>query len=461
MSTETAQLVKYQRDWLADRARQKLLVKSRRIGGSHVLALAIASAAAGIDLIARTREKPRSQVVVSASDAQAKKLLARVVHVLRGFETVTGALIDGEPLVQSVALRNGTKIEAFSCNPASLRGEGADVSLDEFAAAPHQDALWAAAKPIADATLGARDGFCIRIVSTPLGDANMFHRFARGDLSSSWSTHTVTLQDAIADGFPLTGSIDSFREEIGDDETFAQEYECSFLSSSARYISSELLDTCTHDGPPPPNCELGGSGMDVARGGRHKSASVTLLKASDGALYVRDVRVERNMPWDAQEAWAGELLGMSRSLAVDATGLGNQFGERLAQRHGSRVLPIVFTAPIKAELFSGLRLAFERRMLRIPAGNVDLRRAILSIRRKITLAGNTTFDLVDDAHGHGDEAVALALALHASGGAAGRLGESFEPRILTRPSDPYRDFIRGPRGGPYGDRHDRFERKYR
>jgi phage FluMu gp28-like protein len=163
--------------------------------------------------------------------------------------------------------------------------------------------------------------------------------------------------------------------------------------------------------------------MDVARTG-HKSSVVELDKDSGGGLWLlaENIRSERGMPWPAQEAWAGEVVARCGTLALDATGIGTQFGERLVEQHGSSVIPLKFDIAVKERIFSGLRLALERQgsngkpRLRLPRDNPQLRRAVLSLRRRYSTAGNTIYDLDESAAGHGDEAVALALAVEACGG---------------------------------------------
>jgi phage FluMu gp28-like protein len=424
----------YQQAYLADRSTQKGVVKSRRIGFSEVVAFESAQRAAGVLLlpgIPASVGKGVNQLVVSAGGAQAVDLLTRIVRHLKA---LLGIGLPGVPTIVResatiVVLSNGVYLRAFSTNPASLRGFRGDVILDEFAACPHQDKLWAAAYSCAGATLGDPAGFCIRMVGTPLGDSNYFWRAMAGDLKQAWSVHKVTIDDAVAAGFPLrdkdgrAGTVQDLIDEIGDVELFNQEYRASFLSSSARYISEDLFDACSFAIPldktwrdiRPVHASPAGAGMDVARTG-HKSSIVELEKDAGGALWTSSIRSERNMPWPAQETWADEVVARCGTLAVDVTGIGNQFGERLVARHHSRIVPVQFNTASKDMLFSGLRLALERKKLHV-LNDPHMRRAVLSLRRRYSAAGNTVYDLDESAQGHGDEAVALALSVHAAGGA--------------------------------------------
>jgi phage FluMu gp28-like protein len=229
--------VAYQLRWLHDQAPQKAVVKSRRIGFSEVVAFECACRAAGVDLINGRNVKPVNQNIISASHAQAKELLARCARHLEalGKATPEGTLID-TPGQTIVKLRNGAKLIAFSSNPRTIRGYEGDVTLDEFGNTANQDKVWAAAAPLAKPNLGTPTGYKIRVVGTPEGDGNRFYRICEGNLSKRFSVHKVDVRQAVADGFPLMAqdeagnavpaTIDDLRDEIGDPDTFAQEYLC-------------------------------------------------------------------------------------------------------------------------------------------------------------------------------------------------------------------------------------------
>jgi phage FluMu gp28-like protein len=445
-----ARFLPYQVDWLSDRTQRRVAVKSRRVGFSEVAAAECAAALVGFDLVTGDVVRPRPQVIASASQNHSRDLLARVATTLHAFEQVAGPLIaDGGEQVFRLQLRNGMTATAVPASASALRGLEGDLLLDEIGAMPHAAEIFAAGKPVTDPNLGNPDGYRVSAIGTPLGDGSFFHDIARGQRSAGWSVHEVSIHTAIAQGFPLRGTLDEFREEIGDSDVFAQEYECVFLSAAGRYISEALFDDAVVQVPEgkqwqdmiPAHSRVAGAGFDVARRGKHKSASCELWADSGGKLWLRELRTERGMPWHAQEAWADEIAGRCSHLAVDASGLGSQFGERLAERHGSTVEPVVFTAPFKEQLFSGLRLALERGMLKLP-NSPELRRAVLSLRRRFTDSGNTVFDVADDKHGHGDEAIALALAVHASGGALGALGCSSDRMMWTPERSERSKFLR-------------------
>lgn len=419
---QSGALVPYQRAWLADDSRKKVMVKGRRLGGSHIIALESAARAAGVDLVRRIRCKPAPQIILSASDLQARKLYKRVLHCIRGFELMLGPLIKDDPLERSCTLQSGVTVEAFSTNPNTVRGDGGDVVLDEWASAPNQDALWAAVQPMANKSLGAPDGYRIRVCSTPLGDQNHFYRIAAGDHSQAWSVHSIDLPTAISQGFPMsTGEYEALRADE-DEDLFAQEYLCSFIAGSTRYISAEIYDAAVYydDDPAvdPSRTTIAGSsfygGIDVARK-RDLTSLCKLRKDVSGIAWHTETYVSRGASWDEQEAWVDQRARGCSRIAVDASGLGSQFAERLANRFPGRIDELTFTLQLKEELATGLKLALQRKRLRPRADDSATRREVLSMKKVITEAGNTRFDIERDKRGHGDRAWAMALALRATG----------------------------------------------
>lgn len=407
----------YQLAWLRDPSPRKVYVKSRRIGISEVVSFEVACAAIGIDLIS---DPPRSvppvpQNIVSAGQDLSKEFLARVIRHVKVLQKVTGAKLIAEESKTLVKLTNGTPLRAFSSNPNTIRSYEGDFTWDECAATPRAAEVWAAAKPLTDATLGQPAGYKIRVIGTPEGDDNMFHEFCRGDMSAHWSVHQTTIHDAVKDGFPA--DVQRLRDETGDPDIFAQEYECQFLAASMRYISAETYDRALYYAPEdiPGGYGMWYAGMDVARK-RHNSAIVRAQKRGD-TLWHMGTETRREETWDEQEAWVGTVMDQCSRLCVDSTGIGSQFSERLAARYPGRVEGVDFTLKSKEELATGMKLALERGRFRPMADDHDLRRDVLNLRRQVTNMGNVRYDAPEDRRGHADRAWAAALCVAASGGA--------------------------------------------
>lgn len=439
MTAPIIDIAPYQQRILTDPSRLLALVKSRRIGGTWIVALREAMRSLGFGIradgkIERSASRGSDQHIVSASQEQAMKHLDDVRTHLLALTAGSDVAKIAKDTALAITLSDGVVITAHAANPRTIRGGGGDVTLDEFGVMPFADKVWAAASPIRKATWGHTTGFELRVLGTPDGDVNKFARLFNSEDGQLFSKHKVSIYDAKAEGFPI--DIEETRLEIGDPDMFEQEYNCAFLSASSRYIPASLYDGAMYFAGDAPKdaCDDGYAGYDVARKtGGDKSACVELERIGD-VLWVTRIRAEKGVAWDDQEAWVADVLTRRRRIAIDVSGLGQQFGERLTNRfHSSRVEGVEFTNRSKEELATGLKLAFERGRLRVP-DSLDLRRDVLALRREVTAAGNTRFDAERNQHGHGDLAWALALAVHAAGGAAKSDGLSKTPRFDVLPS---------------------------
>lgn len=415
-------LAPYQHRWLIDRSPRKVFVKSRRIGGSFVVALENAWGAAGVGFDSRGQmyyrpERGCDQRIISASMLQAVELLAETRRHLEALSIIVGKALIAQSSVTQITLRNGAKLMALPANPATIRGgPGADVTLDEFGAMPHVDDVWAAAKAKTDATLGRPFGFRLRIVGTPLGDDNKFYRLAKTQEGKRFSVHSVDIHQAVREGFPA--DIESLREEIGDADIFSQEYECQFVSASSRYISAALYESCMFGEDEFPATAYASiySGFDVGRRAHGDPSAIVRLAKIGDTLWHRSTELRRGVEFNAQELWAEEEIRTSSRLAIDATGLGMDLAERLSKKHTTRVEPIEFTLKNKEVLATGLFGAMSNKKLRVMRDDAEMRRSVLSIRKNITAKGNTTYDAERTKKGHADAGWALALAVHTAGG---------------------------------------------
>ena len=91
-----------------------------------------------------------------------------------------------------------------------------------------------------------------------------------------------------------------------------------------------------------------------------------------------------------------------------------EFGEYNPERHlYGKVELCTFTNALKVEVFSKLRMAFDRRQWRIP-GTRAVREDLHSINRVTTASGNVTYRAPHSEDGHADRCTALALCERAA-----------------------------------------------
>ena len=90
-----------------------------------------------------------------------------------------------------------------------------------------------------------------------------------------------------------------------------------------------------------------------------------------------------------------------------------EFGEWKPSEHKyGKIELCVFSQMLKVELFSKLRMAFEKRGVRVPVNRV-VREDLHSVNRVTSDTGGITYRAPRGAGGHADRCTALALALHA------------------------------------------------
>ncbi|HLX68994.1 MAG TPA: hypothetical protein VKV04_05130, partial [Verrucomicrobiae bacterium] len=100
-----------------------------------------------------------------------------------------------------------------------------------------------------------------------------------------------------------------------------------------------------------------------------------------------------------------------------------------------------FSNPLKLEIFSKLRMAFEERRVRIPI-NRAVREDLHSVQRMTTMSGNITYRAPHTEDGHADRCTAKALAQRAMGCA--RQPVAFSRGTMNGPTrDEIRRFFGG------------------
>lgn len=421
-------LTRFQRDWVNDKSRFKIAVKSRRVGFTFASTLEIAE-----DLAFHPRER---WLIISRTQDTAKEAMREVRNHFDAMrEAIEGDIVEREEATDLffhdiritkffIELPNGSSLQALTAHPDAARGFGGHILLDEFGF--HQDSseLW---KGASAATLR---GHRILVVSTPNFQQGKYYEIARkaglteGPPERSpmkagiWSCHFVDIHRAIpqleAIGVPI--DIDELREIAGDEETFEQEFGCAFLSSSEMWIPLELIAAARSglaqldwDAERPVEGTLY-AGFDV---GRRRDRSVLWIDERIGDVaFTRGVITMDKTPFDQQEQilWAALAHPKLRRCSMDETGIGMQMAERAKQKFGYKVEPVTFNMATKEDMAVRTRRRFEERLDKIPENAPAVERALAAIKRQATASGALRFDAERTDAGHADEFWAKALA---------------------------------------------------
>ena len=438
---EETLLLGYQKRWVLDNSRLKLMEKSRQIGISWASAYSM------------VRRKSLAGVrydgwVSSRDEIQARLFLEDCKHFAQILHTAVqdiGVAIIGEEKTYVLEFANSVKINSMSSSPDAQAGKRGDRLLDEFALHKDPRKLYSIAYP------GITWGGQLEMVSTHRGSGNFFNELVteireKGN-PKNISLHRVTLEDALNDGFlyrlQQKLAADDPRQEFdegdyfnfvksgcADEESFMQEYMCVPADDASAFLTYDMIAACEYDKTPANLSDPSDLsdlldkkelflGVDV---GRKKDLSCFWLNELAGGRHLcRRLITLQNMKFSAQEEVLYRLLSLPgmRRCCIDATGLGMQLAERAQERFGTyRVEGVQFTAPVKEDLAYPVKAAFEDLNLRIPFDR-KLQSDLRAIKKETTAAGNIRFSADRSENGHADRFWALALAIYAAGSHAG------------------------------------------
>lgn len=443
--------IAWQIAFLVDTAMFKILEKSRRIGGTWLIAYEVAKFC--------VLKKIPAAYFSSADLSAAREFIRYCAMWAKVFNAVAQnmgeQLLDEKKDVKAfVIVVNGIPIYALSSNPKAFRSKGGMLILDEFAW--HDDAkeMWQAARPI------VTWGYPVRILSTHNGATSQFNQFIervkKGKLK--WSLHTVDIYRAVQDGLvdkilgrPATQTereewLAQERESCVDEETWQQEYCCNPLDESSAFLTYEMIRAVEREDVLWFEAELDGKktgkgeidlqalqaaldradgpmclGYDVAR--RQDLSVLHVGERIGGLLFLRVRIAMRNLSFRDQKRIAWAILRHKRlqRAQIDASGLGMQLAEEAQAAFGKyKVEAVTFTGAVKEDLAYRLRALVEDRTLFVTR-NDTLRESLHSVRRTTTAAGNVRFDADrTEKTGHADDFWALALMVSADGGKLNR-----------------------------------------
>ena len=377
----------------------------------------------------------------------------------------------GESLLKSVTITfpHGSRVIAVPGKPDTVRGFSANVLLTEFAFFEQPEATWAAIIPsITNEKRGLKK---VRLITTPNGIGNMAHDLwsknyqpsviqrmgesANPEVQTSliapaplWSCHFTDIYQARIDGLRI--DIEQLKAAFNFPEGWAQEYECQFLDVQSTLLSYELIDTCESQEardvcPPeywqsrPPHRRV--MGLDF---GRHRDLTVAWTLARVGDVWqTMEVLVLERMPSDQQEEILRPRIRQCDRVCFDYTGPGVGLGDYLVKEFRAfepekhkfgKIELCTFSNTLKVEIFSKLRMAFEKRNLRVPVSRA-IREDLHSINRVATPTGQITYRAPHSPDGHADRCTALALALRA--GADGPIRCNIETVPRRSPFDVF------------------------
>lgn len=431
-----ATFLPFQSRWINDNSRLKLAEKPRQVGWSWSAAYAAvrrtARRGAAFDQWVSSRDETQARLFIEDC-----KLWSDVLRLAAG--DFGEEVLDGADKQTAYALRfaNDRRIHSMSSNPDAQAGKRGGRILDEFALHKDPRKLWAIAYP------GITWGGQLEVFSTHRGSHNFFNLLIReikeAGNPKGISLHTVTLEDALAQGllFKLQEKLpaddprqdmdearyfDFIRAGCVDEESFQQEYMCRPADDDVAFLEYDLIAACEYDAATDWERIEGRElylGVDIGR--KRDLTVIWVFERLGDVLYTRKVIALRNMAKPEQEAILWPWIARARRTCIDGTGLGIGWVDDAQRRFGEHAVEGVnFTPKVKEALAYPVRGAMQDRKLRIPyspAIRADLR----SVTKQTTAAGNIRFTAERTADGHADHFWALALGVMAAASPAARI----------------------------------------
>ncbi|MDD9911643.1 MAG: terminase family protein [Alphaproteobacteria bacterium] len=464
-------LLPYQQRWINDNSNVKIAEKSRRIGitwaeaADDALLAATTKQDGGMDVLYIGYNKEMAQEFIEevANWAKHYKYAAEAVEEFI-FKDQGTDKEERDILAFKIRFASGNEVVALSSRPNNLRGRQGKVVIDE--AAFHDNLAELLKAAMALLMWGGR----VVIISTHDGVDNYFNELIQlvREKRKNYSLHTITLDDAIADGLYqricLVQGKDWSLEaqntwkqgiinDYGDDAD--EELFCIPKRSGGAYLTYEMIDACMEDGIPIVRWQQNDSFAQLAEHLREAACKEwcedTLkpllmqlkpaLRSSFGEDFGRSgdltviwplqlqanmrrhtpFTVElRNIPFEQQKQILFYIVDRLPRLGkglMDAGGNGSFLAEVAEQRYGQGVIEkIKFTNDWYREHTPIYKAALEDQMMTLPRHSDVMadHRAFTMVDGVAKIPTNKRTKGTDDKKRHGDSAIAGLLAYIAS-----------------------------------------------
>lgn len=405
--------MRWQKRWVNDDSRRKLLIGSVQTGKSF---------AGSLEAVLEVIKKPELWIVLSASERQSVEVMEKVkIHTAgAGIVVESGFFEDTSILQHTAKFANGGRIIALPANPDTARGFSGNVILDEFAIHKDAKAIW---KAMVGRTMR---GYRLRVMSSFKGKLNKFYDLAKECglhegiepekqpvKQGVWSAHWCSIEMAVREGLKV--DVAELRETVGDDEIFAEEFMCVPIDGAMDFIPLELVLACETDEAQVGFDYVGRTeqyaGWDIAR--KRDLSVIWILRRIFGRLMTVGLIYMPRMKFSEQFAIGKKVAACVDRMCIDATGIGAQMAEEMADDFPGIVEGVQFTGPVKETMATELKTTMEDLGFGLPSDKA-IRRAFQSVKRFVGPTGHIRYDSARTDAGHADEFWALALANMAS-----------------------------------------------
>ena len=397
-------LLPYQKKFILDKSRFKILLCARQVGKSFTLAA---------QAVIKSLLKPRNlTAIVSTGERAANELLKKVIQWAEASKVYIPD-ISFTNNATSVTFNNKSRIIVLPAgNPAALRGFSGDIILDEFAIVENDSEIWQAIMPSITNTLAGEKS--ITIASTPSPGLNTLDTIFAQIWNSNdnlWSKHFLDIYQAKEQG--LNVNIDEIKKVVDDDITFQIEFLCKFISDKTSAFKESDFDINLVENVKENNDNINILGYDVARNGDNSAIVIGNLNINEKLLNILDITILNKMPYEEQINILKDLNKKYkiRFGLIDATGIGGPVSEYIAKNINALIKPFVWTSSNKSTSFENLRKYLNLKTLRFSNEKLltMIKNDCLNVRRIISSSGKIIYEARHSKNGHADICSALVL----------------------------------------------------
>lgn len=416
----------FQKRWIQDRSRQKIVEKSRRTGYTFASSFEWNLEALEFD--------GDVGIWISRSEKLAKQfskkylmLWTRVVNCLVEKDYISArAVTAGE-----VVYPNGHQLIMASSNPDSVAGFGGKIGLDEYALNPSAEMLYDIAAP------AIMYGDRLQIISTHRGRGQFYHFVQDAkEKGSQWSYHRANIKDAIADGIvqvvnnekirkgmpPISEQefYDEVRTSCRSEAAFLQEYMCQPADDIDAVLSYDLIRSCVA----PPSSILNKDGKGRQYFGYdfgmtvNPSCMIRLEETKDSKLVVREYKFMKEKRFNHQKRLATLMMDKCHRGAMDAGAQGAQMAQEMESEYDSKFEGVMLTGvTMRSEIANLVWRFFDEGRIVIPDED-DVIEHLFAIKKEEREGSQPKIysETTSNKDDHADFFWALGLALYAHGG---------------------------------------------
>jgi phage FluMu gp28-like protein len=318
-----------------------------------------------------------------------------------------------------ITCRNGSRIVALPCSPATLRGYSAnEVLIDESAFIRDDETIfYNVLFPMLQTTNGT-----LIASSTPWGKDSVFYKFTQ---DPSFSPHRITIDEVIKAGLATKEFIEEMRRRTPS-ERFRREYLAEFVEDELAYFPTKLITQCqdselvpiTDDWTKQVKAPPGRYFLGVDFGKKQDYSAIAIIRWNTKDQYAELVGIVRfplETPYASVIGYVKlicDKLQRVEKVFADQTGVGEYIVEEMKNAHIRGVIAgVALSLPRKQEILGYMKNLMEKQALALYY-DADLFAEINVERFDLTKAGQIQFSHPEGTHD--DRLWALALAAYST-----------------------------------------------